>query len=235
MCISLKLGRIHRLLPVWLLAFVCPLSVLATPSGLNNIPTAETIPHRNVAVQAFSSLGGPNQFAVNGPGKPSHWMGFKTGLELASFRVETGLDSHLFPGRTGSLLFQSKVGVNPWKDGQIAAGVANVALTDRDRWSDPFSYGMVAHDFGVVRAHAGYGVQTRGNTVLLGVDRTWKILERDFNLNADLVQTRNQHGWLPAIGAKYGLNKHIVFEAWTNFPDRGNVSFIGKINFIFKF
>jgi hypothetical protein len=38
----------------------------------------------------------------------------------------------------------------------------------------------------------------------------------------------------PAIGAKYPLNKHIVLEAWSNFPDQGTVSFIRKINFVFQ-
>ena len=40
-------------------------SALATPTGLNNIPTADTVPHRTVATQAFSSFGGANQFAAN--------------------------------------------------------------------------------------------------------------------------------------------------------------------------
>ena len=73
------------------------------------------------------------------------------------------------------------------------------------------------------------------DTVLLGVDRTWKLFDRNFNLNADLVQTRDQRGWLPSIGAKYDLNQHIVLETWSNFPDQGSVSFIAKINFVFTF
>jgi hypothetical protein len=32
-----------------------PLAALATPTGLNNIPTADTIPHRMLAIPAFSS------------------------------------------------------------------------------------------------------------------------------------------------------------------------------------
>ena len=110
-----------------------------------------------------------------------------------------------------------------------------MALTDQDRWSEPFTYAMVAHDFGVVRVHGGYGLQQNGNSMLFGVDRTWKVAGRDLNLNADLVQVRDGDAWLPSVGAKYVLSKHVVLESWVNFPDRGAVSFIAKANLIFTF
>jgi phosphate/sulfate permease len=44
-------------------AFAAVSSAFGTPTGLNNIPTADTVPHRTVAVQYFSSFGGANQFA----------------------------------------------------------------------------------------------------------------------------------------------------------------------------
>jgi len=94
---------------------------------------------------------------------------------------------------------------------------------------------MLAHDFHFARLHLGYGLQTNGNSLLLGMDKTWKLLNRDFNLNADLVQTRDQKAWLPSIGAKYGLTENIVLETWANFPDQGSVSFIAKVNFVFTF
>jgi hypothetical protein len=161
-------------------------------------------------------------------------MGFKTGLELQRLRIEWGLDSPLAPGNAGPLFGQVKTGITPWDNGLLTFGVAGIALTDSKRAGDPFSYGILSHDFGILRTHVGYGLQTRGNSVLLGVDRNIKFWDRDLNLNTDLVQTRNGHGWLPAIGAKYPLNKHIVLEAWSNFPDQGTVSFIRKINFVFQ-
>jgi hypothetical protein len=117
----------------------------------------------------------------------------------------------------------------------FALGVANLALTDMDRTGDPFSYAMLWHDFHLVRFHAGYGYQTNGSSFLLGVDRTWKVFDRNFNLNADIVQSRDQRGLITAVGAKYDLNKHIVLETWANFPDRDRVSVIAKINFVFTF
>lgn len=210
--------------------------VMATPTGLNNIPTADTVPHRTVAAQAFSSFGpGANQFAANGPDEHAFWLSFKTGWAFAPLNLEWGLDSPVFDGPSGPLFFQTKLNFAPWKDGVFALGVANVALTDTDRAGDPFTYAMLAHDFGFIRAHAGYGLQNNGNSVLLGLDRTWKVLNRNFNLNVDLVQAADQSIWLPAVGWKYDLSKHIVLEWWSNFPDQGKSSHIAKVNFVFTF
>jgi hypothetical protein len=210
-------------------------AAMATPSGLNNIPTTDTVPDRTVAVQAFSSFGGANQFAANGPGKQSFWMGFKTGLALSPFHLEWGLDSPLGGDRSGPLFFQTKVRTEPWEGGMFVLGIAGVAVTDIDRAGDPFSYAMLSHDFGFARFHAGYGLQTRGNSFLFGIDRNFKFLDRNLNLNADLVQTRDGDGLITAIGAKYDLTKHIVLESWVNIPDKEDVSVIAKINFVFTF
>jgi hypothetical protein len=218
-----------------LAAFGAVTSVLGTPTGLNNIPTAETIDHRTVAVQFFSSFGGSNQFSTSGPGKTSDWVGFKTGWDFKPFHLEWGLDSVLGTGYSGPLLFQTKARIQPWEDGMFAIGVAGVALTDTRRARDPFTYAMLYHDFHVVRLHAGYGLQTHGDSYLFGIDRTWKLFERNFNLNADLVQSRNQQGLISSVGAKYFLNKHIVFETWVNFPDRDRTSWIAKVNYVFTF
>jgi hypothetical protein len=114
----------------------------ATPSGLNNIPTADTVPHRTVAVQIYDLFGeGPHDFA----------SGFKTGWDFPGLELEWGLDSHLAPDPAGPLLFQTKLGFQPWQSGAFAMGVAGVALTDHDAAGDPFSYAMLAHDFGFAR------------------------------------------------------------------------------------
>lgn len=198
----------------------------ATPSGLNNIPTADTVPHRTVAVQAFDTFGS---------GDHDFWMGFKTGWDFSKFNLEVGLDSHLAPDPAGPLVYQTKVNFAPWEKGLLAVGIANVALTDTDRAGDPFTYAVVTHDFGIARLSAGYGLQTDNNSVLLGVDRSWKVFDRNLNLNADLVQIDDQSGWLVAVGAKYDLTKHIVLETWANLPDEGDASVMAKINFVFTY
>lgn len=201
-------------------------TALATPTGLNNIPTADVIGHRTVAVQAFDLFGnGPHDF----------WMGMKSGIDLSPFHLEWGLDSHLAPDPSGPLFFQTKIRIDPWKDGKLAVGFANMPLTNQDRAGDPFSYAVITHDFRFVRLSAGYGLQTHNNSVLLGLDRSWKINGHEINLNADLVQTNDQSGWLPAIGIKYEICKAVVFETWVNLPDEGNASVMAKLNYIFKF
>ena len=215
----------HHYLTAILILAASP-ALFATPSGLNNIPTADTVPDRTVAVQVFDTFGaGPHDL----------WSGFKTGWDFSPLHLEWGLDSHLAPTPAGPLYFQTKIGFSPWEDGKIAVGVANVGLTNTDRAGDPFTYLALTQDLKFARLTVGYGLQTHGNTVLLGIDRTWKVYDHNLNLNADLVQTGDGHGWLTAVGFKYDLTDHIVLEGWTNLPDKGDVSFLAKINFVFTF
>jgi len=217
----------HR--PLALAALLAlPAALRATPSGLNNIPTADVIGNREVAVQAFDTLSNaPHDF----------WMGFKSGLNVfdTPFHLEWGLDSHIAPSPGGPLYFQTKVEASPWKDAKFAVGVANVPLTNQDRAGDPFTYAVLTQDLKFLRVTAGYGLQSHNNTLLLGLDRTFKIKDHDLNLNADLVQTNDQTGWLPAIGLKYEICKPIVFEGWVNLPSHGDASVLLKLNYIFKF
>ncbi len=65
--------------------FILLLSGLAhaAPSGLNNIPTADTVPHRTVAVQVFDTFGaGPHDF----------WSGFKTGWDFSPIHEGIGCE-----------------------------------------------------------------------------------------------------------------------------------------------
>jgi hypothetical protein len=179
-------------------------SVFGTPTGLNNIPTADTVPHRTVAWQGFLNLGGPN--AVNGvpgygpTGKGTLWTGFKTGLQLQRVRLEWGLDTPILPGQAGPLAFQTKVGFNPWENGSVVVGVANVALTDTRRSAEPFTYGVVTQDFGRLRVHAGYGYQAYGqagigsSSLLAGVDRTFKGSEPQCGCDSDGAAARVASG-----------------------------------------
>lgn len=218
------LPRALSLLP--LLAFAAATPAFATPSGLNNIPTGDTVPHRTVAIQAFDTFGsGPHDF----------WLGFKTGLEFGPIDFEWGLDSHIAPEPEGPLYFQTKIGVQPWEGGKLAVGVANVGFTDSDRAGEPFTYAVLTQDFGFARFSVGYGLQEDNNSVLLGIDRTWKVLDRNLNLNADLVQTNDESNWLAAVGLKYDLTDFLIFETWANLPDEGDVNYVAKLNIVFKF
>ena len=216
-----------KLTTIALSALFLATSAFATPSGLNNIPTADTVGDRTVAVQIFDTVGN---------GSHDLWTGFKTGLDLSPLHLEWGLDSHIAPSPGGPLYFQTKLGFLPWENGKFVVGVANVPLTNQSRAGDPFTYAVLTQDFGFARLSAGYGLQAHNDSVLFGIDRSWKVFgDHELNLNADLVQTGDQSGWLTALGVKYEICKSIVFESWVNLPDHGNASTMIKLNYVFKF
>lgn len=186
-------------------------------------------------MQYFSSFGGSNQFSAPEKGKPSQWAGFKSGLSFQELDFEWGMDAPLGTGKSGPLLFQTKAQVVSWNGGKAALGIAGVPLSDQRRSADPFGYAMVRHDLQFLSLHTGYGYQTAGNGVLLGMDKTCVAYARNLNFNIDLIQTRRQRGFTTAVGAKYELNDHFVLESWCNFPDQGMVSVVAKLNFVFKF
>lgn len=204
----------------------------ASPSGLNNIPTADTAPDRTVVIQEYSTFGADR--------KPDHTAGFKMGLQPWGQRFEWGLDGHLAPGDSGPAAFQIKYAIQPWeKLPTLGIGVANLAVTseDRDRAGQPFSYAVLSHDFNLFRMHGGYGLQAHyNNTVLLGVDKTIKLFNRDFTLRADAIQSERQHNWVGSFGGMYSFCKYFTLEAWINQPiHRAPASFTTKLDFSLHF
>ncbi len=210
-----------------------PPTTYATSTGLNNIPTADTPGHREGVFQWFSTF--PTQ------GKADHWLGFKTGLKPfgAMHRFEGGFDSHLAPGDSGPVVFQFKYAVQPWSHlPTLGLGSANLALTreDRDRAGQPFSFAVLTHDFGWLRAHAGYALQHGHNTALFGLDRTVKLFGRDLMLRGDFRQIDDQDQWLGSAGFLFHFHNNLALESWVSQPtDHGPTLLTLKLNFIFRF
>lgn len=209
------------------------LGALAAPSGLNNIPTADTAPHLVPVFQAYTTFGADR--------KPDHTAGMKIGFgpwDKAAFssRFEASIDSHYAPDRAGPPVFGVKYAVKPLEEGpDIGIGSANLAVNDGDRAraGQPFSYAVLSQDFKVFRLHAGYGVQHQGNSALLGVDKTFKVFDRDLTLRADAVQIQNERQWQPSVGFLYVLNSWLVWESWASVPvETGKPSFTLKLNFV---
>ena len=228
----------------------------ATPSGLNNIPTADTVPMGTFVLQGFTTLGGNNNADFN--------LGFKTGIDLKAVKLELGLASHLVPGKGGAVEPHFKVAV-PLGEGLpvIAAGMANNSFTDSDRRraGDSFVYFVVSQDFHCFRLHAGIAEQDSQPLPFFGIDKTFRIAKsapasdgksvkkkggkqtvktetqyRDlFTLRADAIQQTN-HTWLASVGALIPVCKWFVFETWGNFPtDGAQASATLKANFVFSF
>ena len=228
----------------------------ATPSGLNNIPTADTVPQGTFVLQGFTTVGGNRDADFN--------LGFKTGIDLKAVKLELGLASHLVPGKGGPVEPHFKIAV-PLGEGLpvIAAGMANNSFSDSDRRraGDSFVYFVVSQDFHWFRLHAGIAEQDSQPLPFFGIDKTFRIAKcapapapdakavkkgghpkaapteyRDlFTLRADAIQQRD-HTWLASVGALVPVTKWFAFEAWGNFPsDGGQASATLKGNFVFSF
>ena len=211
--------------------------VAASPSGLNNIPTADTAPHLTLVLQEYSTFGAQRP--------PDHTAGFKFGIDPwkqseRKNRFETGYDGHFAPGTAGPGVFQVKYTTQPRAElPALSIGFANIAVDsgDRARVGQPFAYAVLSHELGFLRVHGGYGLQARGNdTLLLGVDRTFKLLDRDLVLRADAVQTDRQHNWAASVGGLYAICKYFVLESWVTEPiHRSPPAFTVKLDVVIPF
>lgn len=214
---------------------LCALSfttaALATPSGLNNIPTADTPAQGEYVFQSWTNFGNGRDADFN--------VGFKTGFDVWGQKLEIGADSRLFPDKGGPVVLQFKYVHEVWEGGKLAVGIANLALGGEyaDRVGDPFNYALLSQTLvDTFRVHAGFAAQTNNNSVLLGVDNTFKVLNRDLQLRTDFVQIQDQEQWMGSAGFLYVLHPNIVLEGWASQPvDDGQAFYTAKINFVFKF
>ncbi len=228
----------------------------ATPSGLNNIPTADTTPQGTFVVQPFGTVGG------NGP--DSFVLGFKTGVDLKKLKLELGFVEPLVPGKSGPFTAHVKAAV-PLGEGlpTVAVGAANITFNgkDQNRVGDPFAYFVVSHDFHYFRAHAGVGFKDSEGLPFFGVDKTFRVAKRApasdgksvrnaggksmkaveteyrdlFMLRADVIQQANR-SWTTSAGVLIPVTKWFALETWGSFPTDGSrASATIKGNFVFSF
>ncbi len=253
--------------PLQVSAFCAALTLLsagafASPSGLNNIPTADTAPQRTFVLQTYST--------VFGQPDPDFNIGFKTGLDLKVAKIEMGFDSHLVPNRGGPVTVQGKIAVPLGEHlPTVAIGAANVAFSDHDRTraGDVFSYAVATEDLGWFRVHGGCAYVDSDALPFAGIDKTFQyhksvpaahdgksvvdgksvrdgksgkeMLETKsidlFTLRGDVIEQRD-HSWLYSAGVLVPICKYFVFETWANFPDNGDSpSWTIKGNFVFTF
>jgi hypothetical protein len=231
--------------------FVSTTAVFATPSGLNNIPTADTTPQGTFVFQTFGTVGPDRDDDLN--------LGVKTGIDFKPVKFELGFDSHLLPDDAGPFTMQGKVSVPLGGNlPSLAAGVANTTFTssDRDDAGNPFGYLVLSHDFGIMRAHVGTGLQDDDALPFFGVDKTFRTegspaaasssakgsvvdpagAPRDlFTLRADAIH-QHDSSWVYSAGVLVPVIKYIVFETWGSFPDNGDeASLTLKLNLVLSF
>lgn len=198
----------------------------ATPSGLDNIATADTNPHGVLTFQQYDTFGSGR--------RPDYSAGARFGLQPRGVGLEIGIDSHLGPPAAGPPIFNAKAALQPaprWP--RFAVGVANAGLTadDRARAGQPFSYGVATWDLGVFRLTGGYGLQTMNDAGFLGIDRTLRLFGGNLMLRSDAIQVEDQSAWLTSVGFMYTLDPTWALEAWINIPTgQGDPSFTVKLD-----
>lgn len=221
-----------------LLLVFAPAYVAATPTGLNNIPTADTPPDRTVVLQAFTNMreGQMDDYVV----------GFKMGLEpldvgLHPFdhQLEWGIDKRVGEGGSAPAVFQFKYAVQPYEQWPtLAIGAANIGVSsdNRRKVGQPFTYVVATHDFGWCRGHAGYGFQQKNDAAFFGLDKTIQVCERDLMLRTDVIQIDDQDQWLGSMGFIYSLLDNVAVESWVSVPfEHGKTVFTIKLNLVIEF
>ena len=230
-------------------------AAFATPSGLNNIPTADTTPQGTFVLQTFSTVGGLAEGDFN--------LGFKTGLDFKVVRFETGLASHIYPNHGGPVTIHGKMAVPLGEHlPTLAIGVANVTFSDeyRARAGDEFFYAVASQDLGWFRVHGGCASQDGEALPFAGIDKTFRYSKSVptsdgkavadgksgkatmepktidlFTLRGDVIAQRDS-SWLYSAGVLVPVCKSFVFETWANFPDNGDSpSWTIKGNFVLRF
>lgn len=191
---------------------LAPSALLATSTGLNNIPTADVPGDREVVLQTFSNFGSDRG--------PKYFAGLKTGLLLSNdsdIRFEAGIDSSVGPGGAGPAVFQFKLSAAPGKGAtKLAVGTANVALTgnSRDRTGHPFTFGVVTHDFELARITAGYGFQKSNDAAFLGLDKRLAVAGTELQLRGDVIETEGGSDQTGSLGFLWVFHSHLALEAW---------------------
>jgi hypothetical protein len=216
----------YCLLFLMLCIFLTAHSAWATSTGLNNIPTADVVPENVLVFQYYNEVGSDKI--------PNHYGAFKYGLMK---NVEVGLDGRFFAEKssTENLVGQAKYRFEVDSDLAIALGVAN--LGDRDKAGKEFPFGVLSYDTGFLRVHFGGTSQDDNKGFFGGLDKTFKLFERDFMFRADILQVNSQNDTLTSAGFIYDLGHNFLLESWMSFPsETGRKEYLTlKLNYVIRF
>ena len=184
-------------------AVLVPLVAFGSPSGLNNIPTADTCSPGVLVLQAYSNSGSE--------ASTSFTAGAKYGVIKG---IEVGADYQLTPdGSTGPLNFQAKgAWWTPDGDTGLCLGLAGVTLD----WGEHsvFPYGVISHKFTPLdRGHIGYAPQQDAKQFFLGYDHQFNgaLLRADFVRDTDNNKSMYSLGAL--VPSKWGAAEGWVTRA----------------------
>ena len=218
--------RISLVAVLWCV-FMGPLpSTHGTPTGLNNIPTADVVPERTLVFQAFG-------FLADGT-RPDWWGGFKFG---AWKNLEVGFDGQLNAESSGDAVLagQVKYRIPLWERSAVGLGIANIG--DKDRNGETAYYAVLTHDLKVLRAHIGGSFQKDDEGVFGGLDKTLDLFDRELALRTDIRQINERDDLLTSVGFIYDLGMNVLLETWGSFPSdsKDEEALTIKLNYVVSF
>lgn len=194
---------------------------LATPSGLNNIPTADVVPKDILVLQAFSNFGGSQD--------TSWFAGFKVG---PAENWEVGLDAQVGgPGSGGGPTLQAKYKMPLQKGARLALGAANIS-GDRDRHGDVFPYIVGSVPLGErANGHLGCGFQSDNRALFLGADAA---VSRNLTLRSDWIQTNDGNESMWSLGFISPVSKDLLVEGWASVPSAAGAetNYVLKVDYV---
>lgn len=197
-----------------------------SPTGLNNIPTADVVPKELLVFQYYSF--------ITANGRADHFGAFKYGL---ANNIEVGLDGRVASDSDADefLVAQAKLRFDLSDSLALAAGIANLGDRASAGWEYP--YAVLSNDFDFVRAHVGTTAQKDNEGIFVGLDRTFKLFERDLILRSDLIETNNRDDTIISAGFLYDLGKNWLLESWVSWPSesRSDEVYTIKLNYVVRF
>ena len=217
----------------------------ASPSGLNNIPTADVVPPKVLVVQTWLNLAEQAD--------AEQYVGFKAGLFEG---LEFGVDWRAVGETHAHATLQAKYAFNilpDWVRGVV--GIANVSDNRADQGT-VFPYVATTVDLKVFRLTFGYAGQPHNEAFFGGIDRTFLFFDRNLQLKADAIQINDKNDMLLSVGFLYefgrqnadeapldgalgildAIVKNLIFEAWVTFPTTGDEEiYTLKLNYVFQF
>jgi hypothetical protein len=195
-------------------------AAFATPSGLNNIPTADVVPEGVLVVQGFAEFGrdrGPTWFAGIKYGPAQGW--------------EVGLDDTAAgAGSPGGPTLQAKCRWELKEGAALALGAANIS-DDRERHGDVFPYAVLSAPLGALRGHLGYGWQADNRAWFVGADAP---VSRALTLRADWTQVADGEESVGSLGFIAAVGPRLLAEAWASFPtaEGAGTSYLVKLDWV---
>ncbi len=215
-----------KILSIVLLLLLAAQPCLATPTGLNNIPTTDVAGDKVLVVQGWTAVGSDT--------KPLYVTGFKYGaLDI----VEVGLDSKIGSDDEGPVALQGKFRFFESDAGFSAlVGVEGITF-EGDIDEDLVPYGVVTQDLKFLRIHAGYNFQKDNFAVFGGVDRAFSVFGQALTFRGDVKQVNDGEDLLASGGFIVTLPFNFALESWLSIPTEDNAeeSVVVKLNYIMKF